>query len=317
MISNGEQLNIVSQAQFREQRDSVIGGRRNVTLVTPDRQERPEVSVQWEEIMRLVSTKEYIDEATGKTRFSEIVGVNETNYTYDMISEFVKNRGYQSATEWYNDIEGGGLRHYAAAQKRGWEKDICVELGLKHKKFYTKEMFDEFMNKYNPVTKKEFDEFGLQEDYSEGFRQICIREGWLPKEYLSNAKAGFDPKAPVTISMVKKWIKDNKLEGIGPSVARRFKLVDDKSGLGYGTNKMMSAYTSFVREGKLEPILNNPNGRDTGKKINQIDKNGNVINTFNKLKDAGKATGINPTSISNVLRGDTKTAGGFGWEVVS
>jgi hypothetical protein len=73
MISNGEQLNIVSQSRFIEERESVIGGRRNVTLIRPERNERTEVAVQWEEIMSLVSSRKYIDEITGETLFSKIV----------------------------------------------------------------------------------------------------------------------------------------------------------------------------------------------------------------------------------------------------
>lgn len=47
----------------------------------------------------------------------------------------------------------------------------------------------------------------------------------------------------------------------------------------------------------------------------QIDKNtGVVLNTFISLKQAGLLLNINPASISNVICGRGKTAGGFKWE---
>ena len=311
MISNGEQLNIVSQAQFRQERESVIGGTRNVTLIRPERTERPEIALQWEEIMRLVSTKAYIDEATGKTRFSEIVGINETNYNYEMIRNFVQDKDYLSLARWADCLDG--LRYYAYAYKQGWHLSICDELGLKYSKEFNEEMFNEFMIKYNPTTKQEFDMYAKQENCV-SLRKIAVREGWFDNNSVQNAKVGWKNKATVTLPMLKKWIKDNNLEGTGAGTARQLPLTDDKSGFGYSSQRMMSAYNKFVKLGKLEPILTNPKGRDTGKKINVIDKEGNIVNTFNKLKDAGDALDINPTSISNVLRNDTKTAGGYRFE---
>lgn len=50
------------------------------------------------------------------------------------------------------------------------------------------------------------------------------------------------------------------------------------------------------------------------KSINQYDKKGNFINSFNSGLEASILTGINVTSISLCRKGKLKTAGGFIWE---
>ena len=51
-----------------------------------------------------------------------------------------------------------------------------------------------------------------------------------------------------------------------------------------------------------------------GKSIDQLDLQGNVVNHFSSLNEAEEKTGINATSISKVINGHIKTAGGFYWE---
>lgn len=50
--------------------------------------------------------------------------------------------------------------------------------------------------------------------------------------------------------------------------------------------------------------------------INQISKDGQIINTYKTIADASKQTGIGATSIGNALRGWSKTAGGYIWKFV-
>ena len=50
------------------------------------------------------------------------------------------------------------------------------------------------------------------------------------------------------------------------------------------------------------------------KKVNQRDKNGNLIKTWNDRKEASKALGISISNISHACKKRQKTAGGYIWE---
>lgn len=50
-----------------------------------------------------------------------------------------------------------------------------------------------------------------------------------------------------------------------------------------------------------------------GKAIFKIDKNGNILDEYNNITEASKENNILITSITNCLKGRSKTAGGFGW----
>lgn len=50
-----------------------------------------------------------------------------------------------------------------------------------------------------------------------------------------------------------------------------------------------------------------------GYRVNQI-KDGNIINTFDTISKASKATGVCRSGIEKVLNGKQKTSGGFYWE---
>ena len=315
-ISNGEEINIISQSQFREERDRVIGGRSNITLLRSEPAERPEIALQWEQVCNIVSTKVYLSD-DGKAELSKILGINCTWYSYDMIRDFVRNAGYISLNEWSSDIDNGGLRHHAAAYKNGWHLQICEELGLKYSKEFNVELFKEFLQKYNitpDTTKKEFDEYAKQDNCT-SLRKIAIREGWLPEDFLCNAKPGFDAHDKPTVDMVTKWILDNQLQGIGRSKARTHSTKKDKSGLGIGALKMVEVYCEYVDAGKIDDLLKNPNGRKgRGKVILQLDSNGNILNKFTRVKDAAEHCNINAVGISAVLSGTSKTSGGFNWK---
>ena len=51
------------------------------------------------------------------------------------------------------------------------------------------------------------------------------------------------------------------------------------------------------------------------KKVKQLDLQGNIINIFPSITEAGIATNIGKTSISNVINGRSKTAGKYLWKI--
>ena len=74
---------------------------------------------------------------------------------------------------------------------------------------------------------------------------------------------------------------------------------------------------SFEHFETLPPIQKQYKSRKgiNGTPIFQIDSNGNIMNRFISLYEAEEKTGINATSISKVLNGHIKSAGGFSWKV--
>lgn len=54
----------------------------------------------------------------------------------------------------------------------------------------------------------------------------------------------------------------------------------------------------------------------TKKKINQLDKQNNIINTYESISEASRKTGIHIQSISYSANGNRKTGGGFIWHFV-
>lgn len=50
------------------------------------------------------------------------------------------------------------------------------------------------------------------------------------------------------------------------------------------------------------------------RKINQYSKNGEYLNTFNSVKEAGLYVNTVPSNINNCLSGNTKTAKGYIWK---
>ena len=50
-----------------------------------------------------------------------------------------------------------------------------------------------------------------------------------------------------------------------------------------------------------------------GKHITQLSKNGEILNTFISIREAGRNTHIPPSNISGVINGYRKSTGGFKW----
>ena len=72
----------------------------------------------------------------------------------------------------------------------------------------------------------------------------------------------------------------------------------------------------FFYKEKLEPIIKTKKSFKGiwGKRIVQMDDNGNEINEFISLNEASRQLNIDSTSISKALHGHIKRAGGFYWK---
>lgn len=51
-----------------------------------------------------------------------------------------------------------------------------------------------------------------------------------------------------------------------------------------------------------------------GKRVNQYTKEGNLLGTYDSIKEAARQTGVKSSNISMTLMRNNKTAGGFGWK---
>lgn len=98
------------------------------------------------------------------------------------------------------------------------------------------------------------------------------------------------------------WVKKY---GIEEAINRKKTMLEKLSKKSKGKNIKMSKES---REKSVQTLL---------KKIPsvlQIDKEGNIINEFESIRDAARKTNISRSNIASVLKGLSKTAGGFIWE---
>ena len=72
----------------------------------------------------------------------------------------------------------------------------------------------------------------------------------------------------------------------------------------------------YFYKDKLEPIIKIKKSKKGlwGKRILQLDDNGNVINEFMSLNDASQQLNIDATTISKALNGHIQKAGGYCWK---
>ena len=52
------------------------------------------------------------------------------------------------------------------------------------------------------------------------------------------------------------------------------------------------------------------------KAVSQIDKNGNIVNSYPSQKEAERQTGVSADMIGRVCRGEAKTGGGYKWVLI-
>ena len=259
MISNGKQLNISSIVQFREERESVIGGTSNVTLIRPERTERPEVAIQWEEIMSLVAKHDYIDEATGKTRFSEIVGIREMNYTREMILDFVKDQGYTSKVEWGTSKEGE--KYYQAARKLKCLDWVVKQANLKFK--INNLNFEIAYERVKPYLDQPFSFFKHNPEAPEGVQSAY---DWLKANKDENGRSYKDilfvkkfkrgkKKFKYTPKNVKQWFEDNNFIGKTLDYIKNFNSSDNISSIPGSGQRIYREYRKFLKEDKIEILI--------------------------------------------------------------
>lgn len=95
------------------------------------------------------------------------------------------------------------------------------------------------------------------------------------------------------------------------------------SGIGYCCRELIKSYKGFIFKYTSE----NPNTkyrkhsdetkekmRNKGKKVNQLDDNGNILNTFDNIKKAALHVNTVPTNIGNALSGRVNRAMGYYWK---
>lgn len=62
-----------------------------------------------------------------------------------------------------------------------------------------------------------------------------------------------------------------------------------------------------------EQSINKDPTKRKGRAVNQYDLNGTLIQRWDRISDASRATGANESSIASCCRDERHTAGGFKW----
>ena len=311
MISNGEQLEIISESEIRQARQRTTGGRGNITLVRPDRPIPTTIFAQWEEIAKHVAARNYVDE-NGNTLFSQIVYGN-INYTPELILEFVKEQGYTKKNEWQECREGN--KYYSNAHKLECLDWVVEQAGLDYKnKAWTKEDYDILFEKYQITTRQDLENAALQEYGRDTIMTTAVTKGWYKAGDLGSAKSGrksfeFTPKN------VKQWFTDNNFIGKPINEAQNLLASQNKSLTPGNGQKLVKLYNKFLKENKIEKLLfdSRANGSRTLKKhIMQLDKQGNVIKIWGSSEL--NASEFNRKAINHILKGRGKSSQGFSWK---
>ena len=318
MISNGEDLQIVSEAEFRTRRQRTTGGRvtGNITLIQGARNNREnsnEVSVALQEIMSLVANREYVDEVTGRTRFREIAGLNIMWYNYDMVADFVREKGYTKRVEFQLCPEGN--KYFLGAKRGGFLDQIVEEFNLVSYNSYTKEDWDRFIEHYELTPKNTFRE--VRELAKEMFGTYSIiskaREfGWNEPGYFAYAKR---EAVELTPDQVRQYIMENSLVGQEKNSIHGITKKTNKSPIDWNFTKVLKAYNKFYKQGKIEELLVNNGGRPSKVKgVLKFDLDENFISMFNTVAEAAQSVGVDPAGINAVCNGKQKKSGGYIWK---
>jgi hypothetical protein len=323
MISNGEDLQIVSEAEFRQNRKRTTGGRvtGNITMVQGERSNREtsnEVSVMLQKIMSLVAKREYIDEATGKTHFSEIAGLNIKFYTYDMVANFIREYGFTKKVEFQLHPEGN--KYYLGAKRCGFLDDIVKEFNLQFNYFYEREDWDNMIKHYNLTPDNTVQE--VKEAARDLFGKVAIitkarKLGWMKKGDFKYAKR---ETIELTPDEVIQYITENGLVGkkknsLDYVTGRNITKKNNKSYINWSFSKVLKAYNKFVEEGQIEELLINNAGRPSKiKGVKQFDLKGKFIAFFNTVAEAARSVGVDSAGINHVCKGTQNKAAGFIWK---
>lgn len=318
MISNGEDLQIVSQAEFRTPRRRTVGGRvtGNITMVQGPRNNREtsnEVAVVLQEIMSSVAKREFIDPITGKSRFSEIAGLNIMWYDYDMVAECVREHGFTKKVEFQLHPEGS--RYYLGARRGGFLDDIIKEFNLQFNYRYEREDWDNMIEYYNLTPDNTVQE--VKEAARDMFGKVAImtkarKLGWLKKGDFAYARR---EEVVLTPDQVRQYITENDLVGKEKNSLRAITKKDNKSSVNWCFTKVLKAYNKFYKQGEIEELLINNAGRKTGNyTFRQLDLEGNFIRLWNSVSEAAHSVGVDPSGVRAVLKGQQKKSAGYIWE---
>ena len=260
MISNGEQLQIISSSEIRENRQRVTGGRSNITLVRPDRPVPTTIFAKWEEIAKHVAARTYVDKE-GNTLFSQIV-YGHVEYTPEMILDFVKEQGYTKKSEWAECKEG--QRYYQQARRKlnclDWVvkqanlehrvNDLNYKIAYERVKPYLDQPMSFF--KHNPEAPK-----GLQSAF-DWLQNNKDKNGKSYKDILftKDFKRGQTP-FKYTPENIKQWFKDNNFIGEIPNNIKVFKSIDNASSIPGGGQTILKEYRKLRKLNKIQPLLKN------------------------------------------------------------
>ena len=318
MISNGEELQIFSEATFRQRRTRTVGGRvtGNITLIQGDRSNREtsnEVAVILQEIMSAVAKRDYIDEATGKTRFSEIA-YDQIDYTPELILEFVKEQGYTKKVEWQECPDGN--KYYSNAHRLECIDWVVEQVNLDYKKYHSEGDWNKFIEHYGLTsdnTKNEVAEKAVEYFGSDAIIVKVRDKGWFYN--FKNAKVGMKDKDALTPDQVRQFFTENNLIGKTKNEARNLLLEDNKSSIKYASQRVVKAYVKMFKSGEIEELLfdaRSLGSRALTKRIIQLTKDNQVVKIWDSLEL--NASEFNRSAIDHILKGRGKTSQGFVWK---
>jgi superfamily II DNA or RNA helicase len=315
MISNGEQLNIVSESEFPQQRRRTTGGRGNITIVRPDRPQQTTIYEKWEEIAKHVAFRSYIDEETGESLFSKIVR-GEIDYTPELILELVKEQGYTKKIEWQECPIGN--KYYSAANRLECMDWVVEQANLEYKNYWDKNDWDKFISDNgfsNKTTIKELTNAAKLHFGSDAIITKAREKQWFIEGDFAYAKCGMKEKDELTPDMVRQYIEENGLVGKSKSECTNLKSEDNKSSINYASQRVMKAYRSFRKEGTIEELF----GKKTRatKKVAEYDLDNNLVKIWDGVKFVVEANPeYNASNIEHCIHGRQESAHNRIWKRV-
>jgi len=136
-------------------------------------------------------------------------------------------------------------------------------------------------------------------------RESSRKRGHSMPSYSLNELRAWCLSKPDFIKLHSLWVESNFERELAPSVDR----VNDDIGYSFYNIQVMSWRDNMVK-GHNSPHVNRD---ELCLSVEQLSKDGAVINEFRSIYAAGKATGIYKENIASCCLGKLKTAGKFKW----